>query len=68
MKFISCKACGVVLDAEVLPYDQDFYEEDGHGGTSVNTKKARWDGGEFVPVVPCPNCRNTIGPDGQELL
>ncbi|MBI89962.1 MAG: hypothetical protein CMG60_07745 [Candidatus Marinimicrobia bacterium] len=64
MKIISCKACGVVLDAEVLPFPRDIHNDDG----SVNTKKAGWNGEEYEPIAPCPNCGTSINSQGEELV
>ena len=53
--FVSCDACGVVLDADVLHFEVQ-YREDG----SVNTRTAYWDGEEYVPFVKCPVCGHPV--------
>ena len=56
MKLISCDSCGVVLDGDKLPFQEDFYEEDG----SVNENKARWNGDDYVAFTKCPCCGDVI--------
>lgn len=55
MKLISCRSCGVVLDTDRID-EPDVYEEDG----GVITGNSIWSGGDFLPVINCPNCDHKI--------
>ena len=56
MNLLSCHNCGVVLDANYLPFDHDFMRE-----TGVDESKATWSKGEgYVPYVPCPVCKAKV--------
>lgn len=52
MNLISCDYCGVVLDQNKLEFPVVIENKDG----SINLGKAAWDGGNYVPKIPCPAC------------
>lgn len=59
MNLISCTNCGVVLDKDVLPFNDNFYTDD----DVVDETLAVWDpiGDEgFRPYVPCPVCKEKV--------
>ena len=56
MNLTSCDSCGVVLDADKLPFSDDFRKSDG----SIDIDKAAWNGDEFVSSVKCPCCGGVI--------
>lgn len=58
MNLISCDHCGVVFDANKLPFADDPRNDDG----DVDPEKAAWDPvkREFVPCVWCRICGGAI--------
>lgn len=58
MKIISCDNCGVVLDADKLPFapESRMHLDDG----SVDLDKFKWEGGDFIAYCPCPVCTTDI--------
>jgi hypothetical protein len=54
MKIISCKHCGVVVDADRIKFPRNFYLEDG----TVDKTKCMWDDylEDYIPATSCPVC------------
>jgi hypothetical protein len=57
MHLISCTDCGVVLDAEMLPFPRDIFSSE---TGEIDMDKAFWTGREYVPKVQCPVCKGDI--------
>jgi ribosomal protein S27E len=57
MNLIACDSCGVVLDAEKLPFPEDYYNSD-----RSDRQKYQWcfKRSERVPYVACPVCQGDI--------
>lgn len=55
MKIISCKGCGVVLDAENVDFPP-VWDAD---GTYIQGN-SEWDGDEYISVAKCPVCSYPI--------
>lgn len=61
MKLQSCKACGVVVDADRLEFDDHWDgEEQEYGEDAVYINK------EFVATAKCPVCDYIIIEDDKE--
>ena len=56
MKLISCDSCGVLLDADKLPFPEDITDSEG----GVDETKALWDGDDWVAKVDCPVCKASV--------
>lgn len=56
MNLVSCDRCGVVLDRDKLNFPKDIYSNDG----SIDTDKACWVDGDFLPYIKCPVCNQEI--------
>lgn len=56
MQLISCRNCGLVLDAEVLSFPKDIYRREKGREFEVDPAKATWHSGRdrFVPITACP--------------
>jgi len=63
MKLLSCHNCGVVLNADLLNFSEDIYQDDG----VVDTSLARWDGENWSPFIYCPCCDEGIFEDGTSI-
>lgn len=51
MNLISCQHCGVILDKDVLHFDE---WEDYVPATAV------WDGEDYIPTAKCPCCHSRV--------
>ncbi len=63
MNLITCPGCGVVYDADVLPFPEDIWKDDGYGdGEEIDDTKAVYDDyhGKFFPKVDCRVCGTAI--------
>lgn len=56
MNLTSCKMCGVVLDKDHLAFPE-IYD---HDTQELIVDVAEWDGDDYVAVIDCPVCENTI--------
>lgn len=56
MNLITCPHCAVVLNADLLPFPGDIYDEEG----MIDHDKAAWNGENYVPFVACPVCKNGV--------
>ena len=59
MRIISCDNCGVVIDGDKVKWPE-MYDDEGE----LIEGTAEWDGDRFVPVVPCPVCKEEIAEEG----
>ena len=59
MNLISCSNCGVVLDKDVLPFNDNFYTDDDVVDDTLATWNTVTDEG-FTPYVPCPVCKEKV--------
>lgn len=54
MQLISCPECAVVLDITHVHIGRQ-YKDDG-----TISDEWEWNGGEYVPAIPCPVCQHRI--------
>lgn len=59
MNLISCDNCGIVIDKEKIP-EPDMWQEDIYGEEEINANRAVWDGNDYIPIFPCPLCKEPI--------
>lgn len=55
MRLISCDNCGIVLDDDKVKWPEMWDDE----GEFIEGS-GQWDGDRFVPVMPCPVCKEEI--------
>ena len=64
MNLIACSGCGIVYDADVLPFPKDVWRDDGYGGKKIDYTKATevWDDDyrAYFPKVDCRVCGTFI--------
>jgi len=64
MNLITCSGCGVVYDADVLPFPEDVWKDNGYGdgGETIDDTKAVYDSyyEGFFPKVDCRVCGTAI--------
>ena len=58
MNLISCEDCGVVLDANMLPFPTNEECCDGEGNLDMN--KAMFHEHKWKPYVTCPVCKGKV--------
>lgn len=56
MNLISCDNCAVIIDKNKLSFPDIYSKEDGELIEGTYT----WDRDKFVPITPCPVCKNPI--------
>ena len=64
MNLITCPGCGVVYNADVLPFPEDVWKNAGCAdeGVEIDDSKTVWDSyyGDFFPKVDCRVCGTAI--------
>jgi hypothetical protein len=56
MNLVSCDNCGTVVDADKNQFPTDLVDGDG----CINDENAAWNGDDFVPIIKCPSCNDSI--------
>lgn len=57
MHLIACQKCGVVLNADLLPFHESIEDEE---NDCIDVTKAVWDGQDYVAFTRCPVCNGEI--------
>lgn len=63
MNLVSCSECGIVLNKDILIFDDAVLDEE----ESLFPETAIYDDGIFILTTECPLCKGRIREDGEPV-